>query len=62
MILMDVFLGGMFSTYGSQVWSISEMDPENRSDPMNLVFPKVSSLLLFQQPCHSVYSSVRFMS
>ena len=38
---MDVFLGGMFSTYGSQVWSISEMDPENRSDPMNLVFPKV---------------------
>ena len=42
MILMDVFLGGMFSTYGSMAWNISSQDPEDRSDPMNLVFPKVA--------------------
>ena len=41
MILMDVFLGGMYSTYGSAVWNISNLDPEDRSDPMNFVFPKV---------------------
>ena len=41
MLFLDLFLGGMFSTYGSAVWNISNMDPENRSDPMNLVFPKV---------------------
>jgi len=41
MLFLDLFLGGMFSTYGSAVWGISNMDPEERSDPMNLVFPKV---------------------
>ena len=41
MLFLDLFLGGMFSTYGSAVWGISNMDPEARSDPMNLVFPKV---------------------
>ena len=41
MLFLDLFLGGMFSTYGSAVWGISNMDPEDRSDPMNLVFPKV---------------------
>ena len=40
--LMNWFLGGMFTEYGSMVASISQMDPEDRSDPMNLVFPKVA--------------------
>ena len=42
-ILLDTFLGGMFSTYGLRALTISEMDPEERSDPMNLVFPKVEA-------------------
>jgi len=40
--LMDKFLGGMFSEYGTLVASISQLDPEDRKDPMNLVFPKVA--------------------
>ena len=39
---MDIFFGGLFSTYGTMVWNISNLDPEDRSDPMNLVFPKVA--------------------
>jgi hypothetical protein len=38
---VDLFLGGMFSTYGHNVFTMSQADPEDRSDPMNLVFPKV---------------------
>lgn len=41
-VLADIFLGGMFSTYGSSVWAISNMDPADRTDPMDLVFPKVA--------------------
>lgn len=41
-VFINVFLGGMFSTYGSMVWNISNLDPEDRNDPMNLVFPKVA--------------------
>ena len=41
MALIDLFLGHMFTTYGNMVWEISNMDPEDRRDPMNLVFPKV---------------------
>ncbi len=37
----DLFLGGMFTSYGGSVWEISNMDPEDRTDPMNLIFPKV---------------------
>lgn len=39
---MDIFLDGMFSTYGSMIWNLSNADPEDRNDPMNLVFPKVA--------------------
>ena len=42
MLFLDLFLGGMFSTYGVMVWNITNLDPEDRSDQMNLVFPKVA--------------------
>ena len=48
MALIDFFLGGMFSTYGNMVWEISNMDPEDRSDPMNLVFPKVAKCTFYR--------------
>ena len=31
----------MFTQYGPMVWNISQLDPEDRNDPLNLVFPKV---------------------
>jgi len=40
--LMDVFLGGEFRTYGVQVASLMQEDPEDRTDPMSRVFPRVS--------------------
>ena len=40
--LMDVFLGGQFTTYGTDVLAISEQPMENRIDPMAKVFPKVT--------------------
>ena len=46
---IDMFLGGMFTTYGNMVWEISEMDPEDRKDPMNLVFPKVAKCDFYRQ-------------
>jgi len=39
--LMDYFLGGMFSTYGSDILRISQLDPSDRNDSMDRVFPKV---------------------
>ncbi|CAG9840087.1 unnamed protein product [Diabrotica balteata] len=39
---MDFFLDGEFSTYGSDVLSFTEMEPEQREDPMARVFPKVT--------------------
>ena len=39
---MDMFLGGEFTTYGSDVVRMSELDPQERTDPMARVFPKVS--------------------
>ena len=38
---MDFFLGGEFTTYGSDVLAMSEFPQEDRSDPMSAVFPKV---------------------
>jgi hypothetical protein len=38
---MDFFLGGEFTTYGREVISMSEMDQDERTDPMARVFPKV---------------------
>ncbi|XP_059619292.1 innexin inx2 [Phlebotomus argentipes] len=39
---MDFFLDGEFSTYGSDVVRFTEMEPEERRDPMARVFPKVT--------------------
>ncbi len=52
MTCINYFLGGMFTTYGAMCFNISNMDPEDRSDPMNLVFPKVASLLFLFAMCH----------
>ena len=41
---MDFFLGGEFSTYGSDVLAMTEQPPEYRNDPMSAVFPKVTKL------------------
>jgi len=42
MYLMDRFLGGEFTTYGLKVLDFTEMDSSERSDPMAVVFPKIS--------------------
>lgn len=39
---MDFFLDGEFSTYGSEVVNFTEMEPEDRVDPMARVFPKMT--------------------
>ncbi len=40
--MMDWFFGGQFTTYGAEVLSVSEQPIEDRVDPMNRVFPKVT--------------------
>merc|ERR1711997_1100383 len=42
MYFTDRFLGYTFMTYGSDVFAMTFGDPEGRSDPMNVVFPKVT--------------------
>lgn len=39
---IDFFLDGEFSTYGSDVIRFTELEPEERIDPMSKVFPKVT--------------------
>lgn len=39
---IDYFLDYEFATYGREVLSMSEMDPEDRVDPMAKVFPKMT--------------------
>ncbi|KAG8034515.1 hypothetical protein G9C98_007591 [Cotesia typhae] len=39
---MDYFLDGEFTTYGRDVVRFTEMEPEEREDPMARVFPKVT--------------------
>lgn len=39
---IDFFLGYEFRTYGLDVLNYSEMEPEERGDPMHIVFPKVT--------------------
>ncbi|XP_065169616.1 innexin inx2 [Atheta coriaria] len=39
---MDYFLDGEFSTYGTDVLRYTEMEPEERIDPMARVFPKLT--------------------
>jgi len=42
MYLTDRFLGYEFTTYGWDVLSVTAGNPEERADPMNIVFPKVT--------------------
>jgi len=42
MYLVDAFLGGAFSTYGLDVIRYSEMDQDDRNDPMIRVFPRMT--------------------
>ncbi|GFT02715.1 innexin inx2 [Trichonephila clavipes] len=42
MYLMDTFLGGAFSSYGTQVWKFSDWDWSLRYDPMIRVFPRLT--------------------
>lgn len=39
---VDVFLGGTFMTYGTEVIQFSGRNQENRTDPMIAVFPRVT--------------------
>ncbi|PSN34613.1 hypothetical protein C0J52_20550, partial [Blattella germanica] len=40
--LMNRFLGGVFWSYGHEVFNFMEMDSENRVDPMIRVFPEIT--------------------
>ena len=40
--LVDTFLGGAFMTYGTDVLKYSNMNQEDRTDPMVAVFPRVT--------------------
>ena len=52
---MDMFLGGEFTTYGADVVSMSELEPDQREDPMSRVFPKVGVRLIVQRGYHSCF-------
>lgn len=41
-VMIDRFLGGTFMTYGTDVLRMSNINQENRSDPMVSVFPRVT--------------------
>lgn len=43
--LTDHFLGGEFTTYGPKVVTFLNRDPEERNDPMNYLFPKVTKCI-----------------
>ena len=45
---VDAFLGGEFSTFGLEVLSLLEADPEKRIDPMATVFPRVTKCSFFK--------------
>ena len=47
MYLMDVFFNGHFTTYGSEILTISNAEDEKRSDPMAKVFPKMSKCKIY---------------
>ena len=44
----DFFLGGEFLSYGRDVLAYSEMEPEDRPDPMAKIFPKVTKCTFFK--------------
>lgn len=39
---MDFFLGGEFTQYGTEVLAMTELEPEDRVDPMARIFPKMT--------------------
>lgn len=41
-VMVDKFLGGSFLTYGTDVIKYSNMNQENRSDPMIEIFPRIT--------------------
>lgn len=42
LFFMDFFLGGEFTTYGSDVIAMTDLEQEQRTDPLSRVFPKVT--------------------
>lgn len=44
-IFVDKFLGGAFLTYGTDVLRFSNMNQENRSDPMVEIFPRLTKCI-----------------
>merc|ERR1711988_239926 len=42
LFFMNFFLGGEFTTYGADVLAMTELEQEERTDPMSKVFPKVT--------------------
>ena len=42
MFLMDLFLDGVFLTYGIEVISFAGRDQEDRIDPMVYIFPRMT--------------------
>lgn len=44
-MMMDRFLGGAFMTYGTDVLRFSNMNQENRSDPMVEIFPRITKCI-----------------
>jgi len=43
--ITDRFLGGEFTTYGTEVLNFVDMDPEERTDPMSRVFPRMTKCI-----------------
>lgn len=41
-VMVDKFLGGAFMTYGTKVIEFSNMNQENRTDPMVEIFPRIT--------------------
>ena len=39
---MDFFLGGEFTTYGTDVIAMTQKPSEDRVDPMSRIFPKMA--------------------
>ena len=50
LFFMDFFLGGEFTTYGSDVIAMTDLEQEQRTDPLSRVFPKVSKVFLKDVP------------
>ncbi|KAG5678804.1 hypothetical protein PVAND_008438 [Polypedilum vanderplanki] len=47
MRILNNFLGGEFSTYGTDVWDFLSMDQSVRTDPMVKIFPKLTKCNYF---------------